>query len=312
MQHETFNETQDIALRDLDESQSTLDWVGMDGVSQLFKLQDGAKVYDILSQVQVYVDLVDTFAKGVHMSRLYVTLDKEMRAGILSPLVVSQSLEELLATQKDLSSRAFVAFRFDHYLRRCALVTDYAGWNNYPVVVRGLLNGTPSVDMECSINYSSTCPCSAALARQLIQEQFNEDFGTSGFVDARDVKEWLGTEKGIVATPHGQRSIAKIRVRIPHDMISFPLTQLIDDVERTLETPAQTAVKREDEQEFARLNAQNPMFCEDAGRKLKSGLEAKPWIEDFVIRVEHLESLHAHNAVCVVAKNIQGGYRATP
>ena len=37
-------------------------------------------------------------------------------------------------------------------------------------------------------------------------------------------------------------------------------------MEAALGTPVQTAVKREDEQAFARLNGRNLMFCEDAPR----------------------------------------------
>ena len=49
----------------------------------------------------------------------------------------------------------------------------------------------------------------------------------------------------------------------------FPITDLVDLVENSLKTPVQAAVKREDEQEFARLNGQNLMFCEDAARRLQ-------------------------------------------
>ena len=74
----------------------------------------------------------------------------------------------------------------------------------------------------------------------------------------------------------------------------------------------QTAVKREDEQEFARLNGQNLMFCEDAGRKLKNGLAEDIRVEDFWVRVEHHESLHVHNAVSVFTKGVEGGYLPIP
>ena len=70
----------------------------------------------------------------------------------------------------------------------------------------------------------------------------------------------------------------------------------------------QTAVKREDEQEFARLNGANQMFCEDAARRLKGALNKTSRYTDFWIRVEHLESLHAHDAVAMVTKGIPGGY----
>ena len=83
-------------------------------------------------------------------------------------------------------------------------------------------------------------------------------------------------------------------------------------MEQVLATPVQTAVKREDEREFARLNAANLMFCEDAGRRLKAMLNARDDIEDFLVRVEHHESLHAHDAVSVFAKGVAGGYRPLP
>jgi len=162
------------------------------------------------------------------------------------------------------------------------------------------------------IPYSSTCPCSAALARQLIQRQFREDFGDRGDVSAEDVLGWLGTENGIVATPHSQRSVAQIKVRLSEDTDSFPLEQLIDVVEDALKTPVQTAVKREDEQEFARLNGQNLMFCEDAARRIQHALNNQVSYQDFWVRVNHLESLHAHNAVSIVTKGLEGGYLPIP
>jgi GTP cyclohydrolase I len=74
----------------------------------------------------------------------------------------------------------------------------------------------------------------------------------------------------------------------------------------------QTAVKREDEQQFALLNGQNLMFVEDAGRKLKGALGADPRLQDFWVRVEHHESLHAHDAVGVFTKGVENGYPAAP
>ena len=50
------------------------------------------------------------------------------------------------------------------------------------------------------------------------------------------------------------------------------------------------AVKREDEQEFARFSAANLMFCEDAGRQLKAMLDTRADIADFHVRVEHHEA----------------------
>ena len=155
--------------------------------------------------------------------------------------------------------------------------------------------------------YSSTCPCSAALARQLIQERFGEDFARGRALDYDQVVAWLGSEQGICATPHSQRSSAEIRVKLVQGF-ELPIIELIDRVESALRTPVQTAVKRVDEQAFARLNGENLMFCEDAARRVQHALAADERIVDFWVRASHYESLHPHNAVAVATKGVTGGY----
>ncbi|RUL62004.1 GTP cyclohydrolase I FolE2, partial [Dyella dinghuensis] len=117
------------------------------------------------------------------------------------------------------------------------------------------------------------------------------------------VLAWLGSEKGIVATPHAQRSVARLLVRFV-DGAPLNLIQLLDTVEQSLGTPVQTAVKREDEQAFALANGSNLMFCEDAARRIQRALDADKSIADFHVRLEHQESLHAHNAVAHMRKNV--------
>lgn len=306
-------ELPDVASHELHQPHVTLDWVGMADIHQPLLVRDGNQTRHVQSRVQIYVDLGDELAKGIHMSRLYLILDEHAETRPLSAAGLKLLLRSVIESHRGLSSRAYVQFDFDYFLRRRALVSDNSGWNSYPVSIRGtLLDGEISLEVSINVQYSSTCPCSAALARQLIQDQFDEDFGTAGSVSVEDVRAWLGTEQGIVATPHSQRSDARIRVRLQDGLIDFPITDLIDEVEGTLKTPVQTAVKREDEQEFARLNGQNLMFIEDAGRKLKDQLDADDRFADFWVRVEHHESLHAHDAVGVFTKGVEDGYQAVP
>jgi GTP cyclohydrolase I len=129
-------------------------------------------------------------------------------------------------------------------------------------------------------------------------------------LDYDAVLAWLGTEEGICATPHSQRSIAEVRTRIVPSFADFPILDLIDRIEGALKTPVQAAVKREDEQAFARLNGENLMFCEDAARRMQAALDADERIADFWIRATHYESLHPHNAVAVAVKGVPGGYAA--
>ncbi|MYA15929.1 MAG: GTP cyclohydrolase I FolE2 [Gammaproteobacteria bacterium] len=302
----------DVASRDVKHT-STLDWVGMGDIRQPIDIRDGDDVHRVEARVQLYVDLANAEAKGIHMSRLYLILDEHAATRPLTPAGLKLLLKSMLVSHRDLSGHAFIEFAFDYFLRRPSLVSDNSGWNSYPVAIRGSsIAGEMRIEFDLGVWYSSTCPASAALARQLIQEQFERDFGDNGPVAAADVKAWLGTEEAIAGTPHGQRSIARARLRLDDSLPTFPVTALVSAVEDALSTPVQTAVKREDEQEFARLNAANLMFCEDAGRRLKAVLDGNPSVLDFHVRIEHHESLHAHAAVSVFAKGVAGGYPPTP
>jgi len=134
------------------------------------------------------------------------------------------------------------------------------------------------------------------LARQLIQQQFIDDFADRP-LQHTDVLAWLGSSQGIVATPHSQRSNAALHLRLDDFIDELPLIALINDAESALGTAVQTAVKRADEQAFALANGQNLMFCEDAARRLNLALRRSPGINAFQLRVVHAESLHAHDAV---------------
>ena len=308
-----LNNMPDVAGRELMMPQNTLEWVGMSGIHQPLAIKDGDQIRQVQSKVQIYVDLGDERAKGIHMSRLYLILDEHSETRPLTTAGLKLLLRSMLESHRDLSGRAFVQFDFDYYLRRDALVSDNSGWNGYPVSIRGeLVDGEIALELKLNVQYSSTCPQSAALARQLIQQQFEADFGTSGQISVEQVNDWLGTEQGIVATPHSQRSDAWILVRLDHGIEHFPDHGLIDTVEDTLKTPVQTAVKREDEQMFALLNGQNLMFIEDAGRKLKDALDHDERLADFWVRIEHHESLHAHDAVGIFIKGVDGGYLPKP
>jgi GTP cyclohydrolase I len=130
----------------------------------------------------------------------------------------------------------------------------------------------------------------------LIQQQFARDFANRS-LQHTEILAWLGSTKGIVATPHSQRSTAQLRLRLDERLKDLPLVALINNAETALGTAVQTAVKRADEQAFALANGQNLMFCEDAARRLNQALKRSPGIKAFHIRVIHAESLHAHDAV---------------
>ena len=295
----------DIAGEALDQPDGTLCWVGMDRIHLPIRLPGEQSV---LANVDAYVDLTDPSAKGIHMSRLYLLLHEHAGQHPLTPMSMKALLSAMLTTHTEISSSARVRMSFDYCVQRAALKSDNQGWNNYPMQLDAILeDGVFSFELGVDVLYSSTCPCSAALARQLIQESFDGAFGRGEAISFDDVRAWLGTQQAIVATPHSQRSVAQVRVKLDGEIGEFPFLPLIDALENGLSTPVQTAVKREDEQEFALRNGQNLMFCEDAARRVKQVLARDDYL-DFRVRIEHQESLHAHDAVAIAVKGVPGGF----
>jgi GTP cyclohydrolase I len=125
--------------------------------------------------------------------------------------------------------------------------------------------------------YSSTCPCSLELS------------------------EHARKERNQLATPHSQRSVARLSVVLSgEDCLWFE--DIIDLCRKAVPTETQVMVKREDEQAFAELNAANPIFVEDAARLFCAGLKADGRIGDFRVIASHQESLHSHDAVSILTE----------
>jgi GTP cyclohydrolase I len=132
--------------------------------------------------------------------------------------------------------------------------------------------------MHLDYVYSSTCPCSLELS------------------------EHARATRGQLATPHSQRSVARISVVLDPDADVLWFEDLVDACRRAIPTETQVMVKREDEQAFAELNAANPIFVEDAARLFCEVLQADHRIGDFRVIASHQESLHSHDAVSVLTE----------
>jgi len=269
-----------------------LEWVGMRGIALPVLLND--KILPATADAGVSLD--NGASRGIHMSRLYLALEM-LEQETLTHGLLRRVLQRFLNSHDGLSNSAYLNIHTDLLLKRPALVSPLAGWKSYPISIEARLkNAMFHVELKIALPYSSTCPCSAALSRQLIQQQFIDDFANRTLHHA-EVLGWLGSPDGIVATPHSQRSTAQLRLRLQDDLDDLPLIAVIDDAEAALGTAVQTAVKRADEQAFALANGQNLMFCEDAARRLNLALKRSPGIRGFRVRVIHTESLHAHDAV---------------
>jgi GTP cyclohydrolase I len=276
------------------EFDTALSWVGMEQIDLPVEIAGRP----LAAKVNAGINLLSTpeAEKGIHMSRLYLLLD-ELTQGEVTPATLRNLLGKFLVSHQRSSNRASVEISGELLLSRRSLTSNHFGWKAYPIRVQAERGETFTVTLRVGIPYSSTCPASAALSRNLAQQQFQRDFaGRSDSISVEEMMAWLG-EKGMPGTPHSQRSWAWVSCQLKPDVATLPLLELIDRSEAALGTAVQTVVKRGDEQAFAWANGQNLMFCEDAARRLNKAMLDAPFSAAFSLRVEHQESLHAHNAV---------------
>ena len=263
------------------ELQSKINWVGMNEIRAplSFDSKEHGRLSSVAS-IQAVVSLDDRNAKGIHMSRIFLRVE-ELSETSLCKESVDKAVSESLNSHEGLSNRAKVEIKLPLMLRRKALLSDNEGWREYPIFIRAEKSGNEmSYSFGIRFTYSSTCPCSAALARQIIQNNFKNKF-TPESLDYDEVVKWIATNEAISATPHSQRSHCDFWFNSEDYLEIDDLIRLIDGIEDVLKTPVQSAVKREDEQEFARLNGTYPLFVEDSIRKISNYVDNKTCFKDF-------------------------------
>lgn len=297
----------DVAAETAPEVAGNLQRVGMSGVELMIRWDDESGPMRLPAVADAYVSLENDQTKGIHMSRLYLALTQRLESEALNGQTLGKIVDEFLSSHREMSHEASLAIRFSLPAWRPALLSDHSAPRHYPVGIRmdrreedGQTRNRLFVNFQ--VVYSSTCPCSAALSRQLLQQKFQNDFAFHRWVSVSNVEHWL-LQHGSLATPHSQRSVATIDIELQDAEISeLPLKDLIQQVESALKTAVQAVVKRQDEQEFARLNGANQMFCEDAARRMKAALEPLDSIADYRIEARHMESLHPHDATAITVK----------
>ncbi len=213
--------------------------------------------------------------KGINMSRIMRSFYAHAEA-TFSFDVMARTLDDYKADHDSLDAR--LQMRFSFPARVQSLRSGLSGWQYYDIALE--LAETAGVQkriIHLDYVYSSTCPCSLELSEHARQA------------------------RGRLATPHSQRSYARISA-VEACARRLWYEDLIDLARSAVPTETQVMVKREDEQAFAELNAANPIFVEDAARSFAERLLAEPRVGDFRIVAVHQESLHSHDAVSVLTE----------
>ncbi|GAA6208273.1 GTP cyclohydrolase FolE2 [Cognatishimia sp. WU-CL00825] len=213
--------------------------------------------------------------KGINMSRIMRSFYKHAEK-TFSFEVLEHALADYKADLESFDARIQMRFRYPMKIE--SLRSGLEGYQYYDLAMEKVeVDGKALKIMHLDYVYSSTCPCSLELSEHARQS------------------------RGQLATPHSQRSVARISVvTTPIQRLWFE--DLIEMARCAVPTETQVMVKREDEQAFAELNAANPIFVEDAARLFCHELQQDDRIGDFRVIASHQESLHSHDAVSILTE----------
>jgi GTP cyclohydrolase I len=214
--------------------------------------------------------------KGINMSRIMRSFYKHAEA-TFSFEVIEAALDDYKADLDSLDAR--IQMRFSFPMKIESLRSGLSGYQYYDIALELVeQGGVRHKILHLDYVYSSTCPCSLELS------------------------EHARKTRGQLATPHSQRSVARISAEVDCDQHCLWFEDLIEACRRAVPTETQVMVKREDEQAFAELNAANPIFVEDAARLFCEQLQAETRIGDFRVIASHQESLHSHDAISILTE----------
>ena len=267
--------------------------VGVENVEVPFKLESKyGGFHQLNANVSIRTSL-DKDTKGISMSRLLLTLKPYLDLPLKKTLI-RYILEDI---RKNIGSdSSFMRFNFRIPIKRKSILSE----NEFPVYYKCRFEGqlykatefvetgiTQVVDVfrffqGVIIQYASYCPCSAELCSHLN----------------------INSSKGF---PHNQRSFADILVEVEQNNYVW-LEDIVEMVENRIKTIPYPIIKRIDEQEIARVAAENPMFVEDAIREISDALNKNSKIYDWIVKCIHEESIHTSEAIAINWKGIPGGF----
>ena len=253
--------------------------VGVENVQVPFTMESkygGFKT--MVANVSMRTNL-DKDTKGISMSRLIRTLKNYLDLPLKKKLI-EEILLDLMKNVESLES--YMRFDFLYPINRKSVLSE----NEFPIFHKCRFEGRMKGQnfkfyQGVIVQYASYCPCSAELSKDL------QIKGSNGF-------------------PHAQRSYANIMIDGEKDSYIW-LEDIIELVERAIKTLPYPIIKRIDEQEIARIAAENPIFVEDAIRQISSELEKLP-LNDWIVKCTHDECIHTSEAIAVNWKGLVGGF----
>lgn len=255
-----------------DERGVNIDWIGIEGYRVPFnvKTKNGTGKQTTVGEIDIFTNLSEKF-KGANMSRYTEVIEDAVSKNLMS----SDFIKEMLIACKNKleAENSYIVVKFPYYLKRKAPVSEKVSHSVYDCNICGVLeDGEIRTYLEVNVPYTSLCPCSREISK---------------------------------AGAHNQRSNANIRVKFKNSNDYIFIEDIIIMVEEIASCPIWNSLKRPDEKYVTERAFENPMFVEDMIRDISLVLDKNDKVAGYKVKVRHFESIHQHNAVARIIKDIK-------
>jgi GTP cyclohydrolase-4 len=244
--------------------------VGVENVRTHLRIQRDTARLVHLPLIDVSIDLEED-RKGIHMSRLIETINE-----VVSKSKTDPSLEQVGKDILDGIAKSHhyktgqVCIRTQLLIRRRTPESGKETWESYDVLVQVLRNQDTRKYLEVTVIGSNLCPHSLELA---------------------DGKA------------HIQRAVMTLGLTTDFDS-DIQLEDMIEVCEACFSSPTYMVVTDMDEKQMVQNMHGKPMFVEDLARECLSRsrtLQTHGWVH---IKAKSLESIHKHDAVSELEREI--------
>jgi len=223
---------------------------------------DGEEI-NTTANFSIYCSLNEK-VRGANMSRfaemIHAIIEKHISLDIIQGIL--ESLQEKLESED-----GYVKMRFKYFIKKASPMSGLLGYMDYDCILEGrLLKDDFKLFLTVQVPYTSLCPCSKELS---------------------------------LTGAHNQRSTADVTIELLHFMYIEEVVYLIESL---VSSPLYSVLKRIDEKHVTEQAYENPRFVEDMARDIALALD--DWLDvqinDYVVVINHFESIHKHNAVAVI------------
>lgn len=238
--------------------------VGVNSVQlPIYISQKDGGVQHSVANISCYVDLAAEL-KGTNMSRLLIGLMKFSKEQLSGKLIKKISEHIRLSAEADTCE---VNYSFPYFMMKFAPTSQEPGLLPYQVCFTGIKDKDEyTFKMGVKTITTSLCPCSKEISQ----------FGA-----------------------HNQKAFIDIVVETKPKAFIW-IEDIINIAENSASCEIFSVLKRPDEKIVTERAFENPKFVEDIARSVYNKLDSLKGIENFRIKVESDESIHAHNAVAIM------------